>query len=394
MDIMNQTYQMPFGQRILAKFPWLADAIFFVSFELIVLTNFIQGTMLYKNQISSVVVGKVQIIAGILAVLKVLLFDDKSISGWLLTVFVGVLLWQSATLALGYDIFYYFLLLIAAKNVNFKYIAASFFATTTVALLLVFSLAKLGIIPNLSFTKANGTFALGMNYPTDLAARMFYLLAAYALLKNFALSLPEKISFLAVVVLTYTVTHTRVDLLVMLLLLLAIIFYKQVAFILEKITNKGITVLLGALVAVLVGASYLYRDHSTLFTLANKIFSNRLSLGNRAFKEYNVTLLGQPIPQQGFGGSSTEKLADYFYIDSSYLRILMMFGAVTFLIFIGLLVYLSHKFMQQRLYAFEIVLILVAISSLIDQHLYDVSFNIILLAALANLDYAKDSHYY
>ena len=389
MDIMNQTYQMPFGQRILAKFPWLADAIFFVSFELIVLTNFIQGTMLYKNQISSVVVGKVQIIAGILAVLKVLLFDDKSISEWLLTVFVGVLLWQSATLALGYDIFYYFLLLIAAKNVNFKYIAASFFATTTVALLLVFSLAKFGIIPNLSFT-----FALGMNYPTDLAARMFYLLAAYALFKNFALSLPEKISFLAVVVLTYTVTHTRVDLLVMLLLLLAIIFYKQVAFILEKITNKGITVLLGALVAVLVGASYLYRDHSTLFTLANKIFSNRLSLGNRAFKEYNVTLLGQPIPQQGFGGSSTEKLADYFYIDSSYLRILMMFGAVTFLIFIGLLVYLSHKFMQQRLYAFEIVLILVAISSLIDQHLYDVSFNIILLAALANLDYAKDSHYY
>ena len=391
MDIMNQTYQMPFGQRILAKFPWLADAIFFVSFELIVLTNFIQGTMLYKNQISSVVVGKVQIIAGILAVLKILLFDDKSISEWLLTVFVGVLLWQSATLALGYDIFYYFLLLIAAKNVNFKYIAANFFATTTVALLLVFSLAKFGIIPNLSFTKA---FALGMNYPTDLAARMFYLLAAYALFKNFALSLPEKISFLAVVVLTYTVTHTRVDLLVMLLLLLAIIFYKQVAFILEKVTNKGITVLLGALVAVLVGASYLYRDHSTLFTLANKIFSNRLSLGNRAFKEYNVTLLGQPIPQHGFGGSSTEKLADYFYIDSSYLRILMMFGAVTFLIFIGLLVYLSHKFMQQRLYAFEIVLILVAISSLIDQHLYDVSFNIILLAALANLDYAKDSHYY
>ena len=227
MDIMNQTYQMPFGQRILAKFPWLADAIFFVSFELIVLTNFIQGTMLYKNQISSVVVGKVQIIAGILAVLKVLLFDDKSISEWLLTVFVGVLLWQSATLALGYDIFYYFLLLIAAKNVNFKYIAASFFATTTVALLLVFSLAKFGIIPNLSFTKANGTFALGMNYPTDLAARMFYLLAAYALFKNFALSLPEKISFLAVVVLTYTVTHTRVDLLVMLLLLLAIHFGKS-----------------------------------------------------------------------------------------------------------------------------------------------------------------------
>jgi len=53
---------------------------------------------------------------------------------------------------------------------------------------------------------------------------------------------------------------------------------------------------------------------------------------------------------------------------------------------VGYLLYLSHMFLSKKYYSSEITLILIALSSLIDQHMWKISYNIIFLATFANLN--------
>ena len=71
----------------------------------------------------------------------------------------------------------------------------------------------------------------------------------------------------------------------------------------------------------------------------------------------------------------------------------MMFGAFVFLLLVAYLLYLSHRFMTSEMYALEITLILVALSSLIDQHMWEISYNILFLATFADLKGFKKPEY-
>ena len=192
-------------------------------------------------------------------------------------------------------------------------------------LILTFIITKLRIIPGLVFNRGDGAlrYALGTVYPSDLSARCFYLMITYALLRDYKLKLPEYIGLISITIWAYVVTDTKVDLI----------------------------------------------DHA---------LSGRFYFSHIAFEKYNVTFLGQYIPQNGFGGN-TKRVFDYFYIDCSYIRILMMLGAFVFLLVVGYLLYLSHMFISKKYYSLEITLILIAISSLIDQHMWEISYNIIFL---------------
>ena len=64
----------------------------------------------------------------------------------------------------------------------------------------------------------------------------------------------------------------------------------------------------------------------------------------------------------------------------------MMFGCITFIIMVIFLLYLSYNFMNKQVYALEVALIFIALSALIDQHMWELSFNIIFLATFADLD--------
>lgn len=112
--------------------------------------------------------------------------------------------------------------------------------------------------------------------------------------------------------------------------------------------------------------------------------SGRLFFEKLAFENYNVPLLGQFIYQNGFGGGF--KVYDYFYIDSSFVRTLMMHGMIVFALMLLLICLLFAKFKRLKLNYWIICLLLVVLTSGIDQHLWDISYNFVFLALMANLN--------
>lgn len=91
----------------------------------------------------------------------------------------------------------------------------------------------------------------------------------------------------------------------------------------------------------------------------------------------------------GNGGGVHKTPFQYFYIDSSFIRVLMMEGLLTFLALVGLLLLINHRFFKAHAYSLVIGMTLMILSSVIDQHLLELAFNVVFLGALADLSYWK-----
>ena len=283
-------------------------------------------------------------------------------------------------------------MILAAKDLDFKQILKVFIYIEVFMLLFSDFSVYMGWIlevVNMRTGNAGIRLSLGSVYPTDLAARIFYISLAYVTLKKFKLKLPEYISLLAICAFIYFVTDTKVDTLLILLLIVVSAFYNMVMKLLYRIGANTITLVAGAVVGIEIVLTYLYTANSRIFNIMDHILSGRLKYGHMAFKDYNVTMFGQFIKEYANGGIHKEKF-NYFFIDVSYLRVLMFGGIVAFVALVIMLIYLVNKFIHDKTICLLLALLFAALSSLIDQHLMELSYNIIFIAMLTNNDYFKD----
>lgn len=395
-NILNNTRSFAFskGEKLKGHFPWLPGTVYYIALFLYLFSQFTQGVLGIHKYFPWYSSYRLEMVAAIVFVLKIIVFDSHQIRDWFILLLLGIILSQSGMNADDLGILYYYLAIIGAKDVDFRNILRLFLVTVSAMLVLTIALAKLKILPGLVFNRGDGAlrYALGTIYPSDLAARCFYLMIAYALLRNYKLKLPEYIGLFSITIWAYVITDTKVDFILMVLFLLVAVFHEQSVMIMEKLTHIGIAVILGLSTAFMIIMTYLYNPANHFMKVIDHILSGRFYFSHIAFEKYNVTVLGQYIPQNGFGGSNG-KVFDYFYIDCSYIRVLMMFGAFVFLLLVAYLLYLSHRFMTSEMYALEITLILVALSSLIDQHMWEISYNILFLATFADLKGFKKPEY-
>ena len=108
-----------------------------------------------------------------------------------------------------------------------------------------------------------------------------------------------------------------------------------------------ITLIAGVIIGIEILLTYLYTANSRILNIINSALSGRLNYGHTAFKKYNVTMFGQFIKERANGGIHKEKF-NYFFIDVSYLRVLMFGGVVAFVALVIMLIYLANKFMNDK----------------------------------------------
>ena len=80
-------------------------------------------------------------------------------------------------------------------------------------------------------------------------------------------------------------------------------------------------------------------------------------------------------------------ITNYFYIDSSLVRTLLMQGIIAYIFIIWLILRNVRKFSTNRQYSLLLALLFIVLSSAIDQHLIELSFNFIFLASFTNNNY-------
>lgn len=376
-----------FSNKLLQKVPNLGSIIYFVSFTCYLFAMSLKGTMLVNFLLSERALFYLSIIPAFFVTLKIIFLDDHKWQDLTIFMLLEIILFAVGTNANEYQIFYLLFFIVGAKNIDIDKILQLFIWVNILVIALSLIFALNGSVRNVMITRADSPavrYSLGAVYPTDLAARGFFMMLAYTALKRFKLNIAEYISCLALTALIYFVTDTRIDLLLMLFLLICVAVYPKLSPLFAKIPAyllEAFTILY-ALAIILMG--YFYHPGFWPLEKINSFLSGRLILERVAFDNYNVPLLGQYIYQNGFGGGF--KVVDYFYIDSSYVRTLMMHGIIIFALLFVLFYLLFTRFRQEKLYYWSICLLLVVLTAGIDQHMWDVSYNFVFLAIFANLN--------
>ena len=120
--------------------------------------------------------------------------------------------------------------------------------------------------------------------------------------------------------------------------------------------------------------SMLYTKGSSIFLKLDSILSQRLSFSQKGMEVYGFSIFGQYIPMQGNGGS-TETPLNYFFLDSSYISILLQYGLIMFVMILILWGIIGLRARKEKDWVLLWILAIIAFQSIMEQHLLDISYN-------------------
>ena len=118
--LKNKIYSSTLGMKIKEKFPRLPEWTYFLALFMYLISQFAQGTLAIGNPIPKFLPYWVQMFVALIIVLKVITFDEYYLKDWFILLFLGIVLWQSGMNAGELNLFYYYIAIIGAKNIDFK----------------------------------------------------------------------------------------------------------------------------------------------------------------------------------------------------------------------------------------------------------------------------------
>lgn len=221
--------------------------------------------------------------------------------------------------------------------------------------------------------------ALGICYPTDLAAYVAFLMFTYIGFRGFDIIDLELIVMLVLSGIVYYITDARTDVVCMLFAILLVftvkIYLKKYTINLNNSIVKDIIIGLPFIIcAGMITATVLFSSDNEIWNFIDVKFNSRLMFSKQAIEKYGITLNGQYVIEKGAGGS-TESTDMYFFIDSSYISIVIKYGVVFVLLLCVMLSYDMYKFVENKNLVCMIMLFVICMHSVMEHHLIQYWYN-------------------
>lgn len=280
-------------------------------------------------------------------------------------------------------------LIVGAKDIDFNKILKVYLVIGITIMVAAFGASQYGMIEDLIYTtqrygKEFFRHSYGIVYPTDYAAHLFFIMLSIMILfekkMNVMIRVWSSLLVAACVMLTSNAQTSMISIVVFGVLCLIEAIWKKQVPILEKISRW--TPVLCA--SVFLGLTFLYDASNALLVKLNGYLSGRLAISNKGLANYDIKLFGQNIIEEG-NGRSTEFREDYFFLDDSYIRILLEYGLILFVVVLLVFMFTSKKAVEHKRNIIVIALVAVCIHSIMEHHLIDLSYNPMMLILFATL---------
>lgn len=225
----------------------------------------------------------------------------------------------------------------------------------------------------------------GFKWPMILPNYFFHILLVYFAIKKGNINLIETFLILTINQYIYMYTDTRsVYLCVFFLLLLMWLLRIKPSLFASKAFKFCSMIAMPFLAIVIVFISMRYTPNSHILAKLNEIISSRLSLGHQAIERYGFSLFGTHINWSN-GQEGVQRVKNYFYVDSSYLNILLNYGLFLIVFLLSSFIYLIKNSLSERKYKLTIVLLLLVIRSFLDDQLFVLRYDAFLVLLVSNL---------
>lgn len=323
-----------------------------------------------------------------LVCLKMLLFDTWSVKHLL-----GVLFCLGAALA-GFTqsrdlIFvYWFIFMFGAQGIAFEDILKVYLIVLGSIMFYAFAACRLGILEDVGEPRMIMGFEIeghsfGIVNTTDFAAHICYGMMAYYGIRKGRIGNLGFIISLLITAAVFLKTHGRCDTLCMLIL---IFLYaadqkcSRMKWFMKvwrgKLTKYILAAIIPAMAFVTIFLSNIYQDGIRVLFEIDKISSNRYSLAKKSYLEYPVKLFGQKIVMYGNGREGRAAWAEgakYTFIDLSYNQLLLIYGAVMFVIVMMVFVVGVCRLRDRHL---VYLMLIVGLNSMLAHHMFELGYDI------------------
>ncbi len=289
------------------------------------------------------------------------------------------------------------LLIVGATGTSYRKILKTGFWISLCVLALAMLGSFTGCIPDLIYMDDSlFKHSFGIVYPTDFAAHIAFLFLAGWVLYGETLKAMYFVYALGLCIYVYRYTDAKCSTIVLFLSAISVLYvlltekYREQAPAVQRLAKWGDRCLAYAVplcALAMIFLTLLYNAESSIMNGINSLLTGRLYLGRRAVDEYGIKLFGTAFPQIGFGGTTAWSWAsEYKFVDSSYILILVRYGATVLAAICTLSVYMSKKAVRHKQQRLLMAVVLVAIHSMIEHHLLEAEYNLFLLLPFAAYD--------
>lgn len=281
-------------------------------------------------------------------------------------------------------------LIIGARGVDSGRVIKVFLTVSTGCVLITMTAALTGKIENLVYVqKERGgitRIAFGGIYPTDFSAHIFFTVACYLWLRIRNIRYRDLVLTAALGAFCMHFCGARTSALGLWILTLFFLLKKK--NILKE--NKKIQYISCFCMPVCAAGSILlalfYRQDIGWMKMLDKILNTRLSQGHEGFQRYSIPWLGQEVLMKGNGGSvHIGKDMGYFFLDSSYINILLQYGILVLALLMVLSVYIMFRLMNAGMSGRMFILAVVSLCCVMEQHLMEIAYNPFWLIAMTGI---------
>ncbi len=305
--------------------------------------------------------------------------------------------WQ----ATGYTFLLDTVLLIAGSiNVPWRKVLIVCFWTGLLVLAVAILGSCTGCIPD--YVYSDGTrfrHSFGIIYPTDFSAHITFLVLVGWVLYGGNSFLMSGICVGGLAFFTYYFCRAKCSTIVMCFTVLSMIYYfvtrkyspknKVISHMTKRIDNALIYIM-PVCALLIICLTLLYDQEAGTFTRLNNLLNGRLKLGRNAINNYGISLFGTTFEQIGFGGGPAWSWTyKYNFVDSSYVLILIRYGAMTLMSILIWHIGMGRKALKYGQRRLVLAIALVSLHSMIEHHLPELYYNSFLLLPFADFAYSE-----
>lgn len=272
-------------------------------------------------------------------------------------------------------------LTIEARNVNIKSIVKEYLLITSFVFICTVFFYYIGLFRNVDTTSIRGTGvirrSLGFRWTTYSANYFLSIIMCIIFLEP-----KRKYKSITCLLLSlgayclFTLTDTRVAFYesIIIIILYSIIDIFHIRLTRFKLTRFIISSVFIICAAFSLWISLYYDSSNTMMAYINRLATYRLDLAHRALQMYGVSFWGKAIEWVTSDGY------DYFYVDSSYIQLIIQYGIVIFLYVIVLFTLLTRYYLCRGNAVAVMILMMIAVHSITDPQLFNLAYNPFLLS--------------
>ncbi len=294
---------------------------------------------------------------------------------------------------------FYFLMILAARDVSSTGIMKVALYVQGIVLLIFVIGSQIGIFPDYIFDATSRVrHGLGFYWTTTAPIMYFFWMMYYIYLRRDIIRFYEILILELINYWFYQKTDSRMSFLLSTVMLcfflLARVRWSRInsdnqifSRFFEKLSLVAPTLI--CVFALFLHMAYNADNH--LWSRLNSLLSKRLALGLSAVQTYGISLFGTEINWVGydFGISS----GTYNYVDCSYLQILLNYGLIMLIVVIAIYTYLMYRAISNQDPYLVIILWIILIFSITEPRLMHLGFNSIPLLTMSQLDMDKSERY-